>query len=105
MKRNLTLLFSLIVMVSMILGACTPVASESSDTEPTESTDSGETAAPTDVPAPTFSGTASITFVQEPDSLSPLYTSMFFSGITRDLWLKGLWLFDDNNQAVPEVAA
>ena len=105
MKRNLTYLFSLIVMVSMILGACTPVASESSDTEPTESTDSGETAAPTDVPAPTFSGTASITFVQEPDSLSPLYTSMFFSGITRELWLKGLWSFDDNNQAVPELAA
>jgi hypothetical protein len=37
-----------------------------------------------------FSGTATITFTQEPDNLNPLYTSMWFSGITRDFWLKGL---------------
>ncbi len=89
MKRNLTILFSLIIMTSMILGACTPAADQPEATEA----------------APAFSGTATITFVQEPDTLSPLYTGMWFSSITRDLWLKGLWSFDENNQAVPEIAA
>jgi len=55
--------------------------------------------------ASAFSGTATITFTQEPDNLNPLYTTMFFSGITRDFWLKALWSFDENNQPVPELAA
>jgi peptide/nickel transport system substrate-binding protein len=29
---------------------------------------------------------------------------MFFSGITRDLWLKALWSFDENNQPVADLA-
>jgi len=81
MKRNLYTLLSLAVLASMVLAAC------------------GGGAA-----APTFTGTATITFVQEPDSLSPLYTTMFFSAITRDFWLKGMWSFDDKNQPVPELA-
>ena len=82
MKRNLNILLSLFVLVSMALAAC------------------GGGAA-----APTFSGTATITFTQEPDSLSPLYTTMWFSSITRDFWLKGMWSFDDNNKPVLELAA
>ena len=100
MKRNLTLLVSLVVFASMILAACggnvpatqRPVASE-------------PPAVATEPPAPTFNGTATITFTQEPDNLNPLYTTMFFSGITRDFWLKGLWSFDENNQPVPDLAA
>jgi ABC-type dipeptide transport system, periplasmic component len=30
---------------------------------------------------------------------------MWFSTITRDFWLKGLWSFDENNEPVPEIAA
>lgn len=47
---------------------------------------------------------ATITFVQEPDSLSPLYTTMWFSGILTDLWLVGLWTFDDDLEPVPMLA-
>jgi peptide/nickel transport system substrate-binding protein len=83
MKKRLWLALSLFVVAAMVLAACRPSTP----------------------PPPTFSGTATITFVQEPDSLSPLYTTMFFSAITRDFWLKGLWSFDDNNNPVPEVAA
>jgi peptide/nickel transport system substrate-binding protein len=30
---------------------------------------------------------------------------MWFSAITRDFWLKGLWSFDENNEPVLEIAA
>ena len=85
MKRShqFMTLASLLVAASLVLAACQPATP----------------------PPPTFSGTATITFVQEPDNLNPLYTTMFFSGITRDFWLKALWSFDDNNQPIPEIAA
>jgi peptide/nickel transport system substrate-binding protein len=53
------------------------------------------------VPAPTFSGTATITFVQEPDNLNPMYTTMSFSGYLRPFYLKPSWDFDENAQPVP----
>ncbi|MEJ5248054.1 ABC transporter substrate-binding protein [Caldilinea sp.] len=45
-----------------------------------------------------------ITFVQEPDNLSPLYTTMWFSGILTDFWLLGLWNFNDNLEPTPQLA-
>jgi len=106
MKRNLNILLSLFVLASMVLAACGgAAATEAPATEPAAP---AATDAPTPVvtepPAPTFSGTATITFVQEPDNLSPLYTTMFFSSITREFWLKGMFTFDDNNQPLPALA-
>jgi peptide/nickel transport system substrate-binding protein len=83
LRKTLFNAAGLIIVFGMVLAACRPA-----------------TPAP-----PTFSGTATITFTQQPDNLSPLYSTMWFSGITRDFWLKGLWSFDDNNQPVPEIAA
>jgi len=102
MSRKLYILLSLLVAVSMLLAACGAPAAE----EPAAATEDASGSTGGDAPAePTFSGTATITFVQEPDSLNPLYTSMFFSGITRDFWLKGMWSFDNNNEPVLEIAA
>lgn len=116
MKRNLYILMSLVVLASMILAACggaapatqPPAPTEApAVTEPPAATEAPATEAPaaTEPPAAAPSGTATITFTQEPDNLNPLYTTMFFSGITRDFWLKALWSFDENNQPVPELAA
>ena len=110
MKNKLTLLLSLVVLASMILAACggTAPATEEppSVTEPAGATEPAATdPAATGPAAGEFSGTATITFTQEPDNLNPLYTEMWFSAITRDFWLKGLWSFDDNNQPVTEIAA
>jgi peptide/nickel transport system substrate-binding protein len=109
MKKRLWLALSLFVIGALMLAACQPAATTEAPkpTEPPKPTSAAATEPPkpTEVPEPTFSGTATITFVQEPDSLSPLYSTMFFSSITRDFWLKGLWSFDDNNNPVPEVAA
>jgi peptide/nickel transport system substrate-binding protein len=81
-KRIFYVVLSVLLFASFLLTACgTPAA-----------------------PAPTFSGTVTITFVQEPDNLNPMYTSMYFSQITRELWLKGLWNFDENAKPVPVLA-
>ncbi len=106
MKRNLNILLSLFVLASMVLAACGGAATEApAATEPPApaATDAPAPVA-TEPPAPVFSGTGTITFVQEPDSLSPLYTGMWFSSITRDFWLKGMWSFDDGNKPVLELA-
>jgi peptide/nickel transport system substrate-binding protein len=54
--------------------------------------------------APATGSLATITFVQEPDNLSPLYSTMWFSGILTDLWLLGLWNFNDDLEPVPQLA-
>lgn len=84
MKRKLYVLFSMLVLASMTLAAC-----------------GGAAATPA---APAFKGTVTITFVQEPDNLNPMYTDMYFSQITRELWLKGLWNFDENAKPMPVLA-
>ncbi|MBF8285326.1 MAG: putative Extracellular solute-binding protein family 5 [Anaerolineales bacterium] len=109
MKKRLWLALSLFVIGALVLAACQPAATTEAPkpTEPPKPTSAAATEPPkpTEVPEPTFSGTVTITFVQEPDNLNPMYTTMFFSGITRDFWLKALWSFDENNQPVPELAA
>ena len=112
MKANkLYLLLSIVVIASLTLAACggAPAATEAPATEPAvpPSTEepSAATEPPATEPAAEPSGIATITFTQEPDSLSPMYTSMWFSSITRQFWNQGLWTFDDNNGAVPILAA
>jgi peptide/nickel transport system substrate-binding protein len=47
-----------------------------------------------------------LTFTQEPDNLNPLYTSMWFSVVTREFWLRTtLIAWDDKPEPMPEVAA
>lgn len=47
---------------------------------------------------------ATITFIEEPDTLNPLYSATWVSAVTRDLWLRSLWNFDADNQPVPQLA-
>lgn len=105
MKRNLNILLLLFFVASTILSACTPAAPAPENENGEVTTEEPAETEPTTVPAPAFSGTATIAFTQAPDTLSPLYTTMWFSAITREFWLKGLWSFDDKNQPVPELAA
>lgn len=103
MKQKLSVLFSLLMLVSLTLAACGGGAPATQPPAPAP-TEAGAPPAP-EPTAPSFSGTATITFVQEPDNLNPLYTQMWFSAITREFWLKGLWTFDDANNAIPVLAA
>ena len=105
MKRNLNILLALAVVASMVLAACGGGAEPAAPEQPAAPAPQEPAApAPEQPAAPTFSGTVTITFVQEPDNLNPLYTSMYFSQITRELWLKGLWNFDENANPIPVLA-
>lgn len=46
-----------------------------------------------------------ISYTQEPDNLNPMYSSMFFAGITRDLYLTSAWYFDENLNLVPGLVS
>jgi peptide/nickel transport system substrate-binding protein len=102
---------SLVVLASLVLAACGGAAPATEQppaiTEAPGATNEPAATEPaaTEPAAAESSGTATITFTQEPDNLNYLYTEMWFSAITRDFWNKGLWSFDDNNQPVPEIAA
>jgi peptide/nickel transport system substrate-binding protein len=86
---------AMLIIAALVLTAC-PAPAEPG---------AAPAADPGAAPAASAAGSlATITFVQEPDNLSPLYTTMWFSGILTDLWLLGLWNFDDNLEPVPQLA-
>jgi peptide/nickel transport system substrate-binding protein len=92
----------MLVLASFVLSACGTPATEVPATQASAATQAPaatEAPAPTAVPAP--SGTATITFTQEPDSLNPMYTTMSFSGYLRPFYLKPSWDFDENAKPVP----
>jgi peptide/nickel transport system substrate-binding protein len=112
-KRNLHLLMSLVVLASMVLAACggaTPAATEEPPalTEPPAATEPAATEpAATEPPATepaAAAGTAIITYPQQPTTLNPLYMEQWFATTTTELWLKSLWSFDPDGNAVPEIA-
>jgi peptide/nickel transport system substrate-binding protein len=118
-KRNLYILTSLVVLASLTLTACgggtAPATQLPAITEPpatgAPATEAPATEAPaTESPAATEApaanaGTAIITFVQQPTTLSPLYASQWFATITSQFFLKSLWSFDPDNNPIPEIAA
>jgi peptide/nickel transport system substrate-binding protein len=48
--------------------------------------------------------TLNIAFQQEPDSMSPLYTEMWYGTTLQDLFLAPLWWIDDQTSPVPAIA-
>jgi peptide/nickel transport system substrate-binding protein len=44
---------------------------------------------------------ATFIFVQEPETLNPHYTNMYFSSILHQLWNHWAWEFDENNNPYP----
>jgi len=117
-KSSLWSVVSTLVAGAVLASACTGATATPAATEAPANTQSpANTRAPANTPAPVdtvapeptagpdFSGSATITFVQEPDNLNPLYTTMWFSALTTQFWLKGVWSFDDQSQPYPELAA
>ena len=51
------------------------------------------------------SSSVTVSFFEEPDNLNPLYSVMWFTGITYEFWLESLWNWDDQMNLVPVLAA
>lgn len=68
--------FTLILLVMLFTAACRPAA-------------------------PQEAKVARFIFTQEFDSLNPIYTNMWFSAITFQIWNCHAWNFDENSEPVP----
>ena len=116
-------LLTSLVVLSLILAACAPAATEAPAVEepaaeepaaeepaaeepmeePTEAPMEEPTEAPMEEPAELK--TVTMTFYEEPDTLNPIYTSMWFAQLAYGLIHLSFWNFDDNQEANLELAA
>ncbi len=97
--RRTNILFSCLIIASVVLSACataTPATIVPTEVAPV--------VVPTEVP-PTEVATAKkvVTFIwtQEFDTLSPIYTNMWFVSVVYPAYLCSAWMFDDQNAAFP----
>ena len=115
-RQRLLTWVSLLVIASMLLTACGGAATqapaeqptqppaaqptEAPAAQPTEAPAEQPTAAPTEAPA-AEKKVAKFIWTQEYDTLSPLYTNMWFVSVIYPAYLCSTWLFDDQNNAIP----
>lgn len=112
------ILFTILLTAALILSACatsktaTTVATEAPTSAPaTEAptnvavTEAPTTAPPTEAPTdtPVVKTVLTITWIQEFDSLNPMYTNMWFSTTTQQIWNAWAWEFDDKAEPYPKL--
>ncbi len=83
------------VVIALLLAACRPTATP---TTPPPAATQPPTVAPTQPPARKV---ATFIWTQEFDTLNPLYTNMWFSAITQQIWNCWAWDYDDQNNPRP----
>ena len=92
------------LIFSVMLAAILLVSCNAPNVPATPTTGAQATSAPT-APVPTATPKppqkATFIFTQEFDTLNPLYTNMYFSTITHQIWNCWAWDFDDQNQPRP----
>jgi hypothetical protein len=102
--KKLPLLLGIALLLILALVAC------GTDTAaPTTPTEVPVDAPPVDTPADTPAAppvdaprkVATFIWTQEFDSLNPMYTSMWFSSITQQIWNASAWHFDVDNNPNP----
>lgn len=123
MNHKLYKLLILFTVAALLLGACkakatptstsAPAAPKATDTtvvkptdKPTEVKPTDTSVPPTDTPippttAPAEPKVATFIWTQEFDTLNPLYSNMWFSSTTYQIWNCYAWNFDDQNNPVP----
>lgn len=124
-NKWLYFLLTFLIGLSLILSACAPAATEAPAVEepaveePVEEEPVVEepTAVPpveeptevppepTEAPPPAEPKTLTMTFFEEPDTLNPLYTTMWFAQLAYNLIHLSFWNFDDSQNANLELAA
>lgn len=109
-KRNLFLLLAMILIFSLILAACQTAPPPDPDTpgdvvapqEPVVDDDPVDDVVIEPEPeTPSARKVATFIWTQEFDNLNPLYTNMWFSSITQQIWNASAWNFDIDNNPNP----
>ena len=98
MKKFLFPVFAFLIAFSMILTACGGKAATPMEVQ----TPTQQASNPVPTEAPTKK-VATFIYTQEFDTLSPLYTDMWFAWTTWQLYLSWAWEFDDKNVAFPKL--
>ncbi|MFZ6029467.1 MAG: peptide ABC transporter substrate-binding protein [Chloroflexota bacterium] len=104
-------ILSWLTVVALFVTACAGPARTATpaDGAPAGTEASENVVAPTQTPLePRASGEkkiATFIFTQEFDTLNPLYSNMWFSSITTQLWNVWAWHFDDENNPIPILVA
>ncbi|HEY5158253.1 MAG TPA: peptide ABC transporter substrate-binding protein [Anaerolineales bacterium] len=87
----------LLIVVSMILGGCGSAKTPAPGATPTVGI-----ASPQPTPnSQTGKKVATIVWLQEFDSLNPMYSNMWYSTVTEQLWDCWAWNFDEKNDPMP----
>jgi peptide/nickel transport system substrate-binding protein len=92
----------LVLVASIVLTAC-----GAREVEDTSVVTGGETVG-VEVTVPPESGelkSVTMTYFEEPDTMNWMYSGMWYSSITFDLFHVPMWFFDDKLEMVPEIAA
>jgi peptide/nickel transport system substrate-binding protein len=108
-KKVFYQLISLIAILSMLLVACQQepeeVVTEEQGVEaetPAVETEEEVVEAEESI-AETPNKVLTLIWTQEFESLNPLYSNMWFSIVTQQIWLSWAWEFDQNNTAFPKL--
>lgn len=96
-RRQFFLLVAATVIAALLLAGCKPAVTPTTP-PPAVTQPPAPTAAPTQ---PSARKVATFIWTQEPDVLNPLYTNMWFSSITQQIWNCWAWDFDDQNNPHP----
>jgi peptide/nickel transport system substrate-binding protein len=100
------ILFTIMIIATIIMTSCatsptaTPVVTEAPPVvQPTQAPTTVPTTPPTTAPA--AKKVARFIWTQEFDTLSPIYTNMWFVSVVYPAYLCSPWMFDDKNNAYP----
>jgi peptide/nickel transport system substrate-binding protein len=109
------ILFTCLMIAAVVLSACgtaatpTTVVTEAPVVEPTQApvVVSPTEVTPTEVPPTAVAEKKVVKFIwtQEFDTLSPIYTNMWFVSVVYPAYLCSLWMFDENNDPFPYLVS
>lgn len=89
------------IIAALVLSACGPQPTEPPTAAPTEPVVTGPVATEEPPAPPAAPKVITLAWTQEFDNLNPLYTNMWFTAVTFQIWNCYAWDFDDQAQPVP----
>lgn len=102
-RKWLLTVIALTLILSMVLTACGPQAPAVEEAAVEEAAPEEAAAAEEEPMEESEAKVVTFAWTQEPDSLNPLYTDMWFSAILQQLYLCWAWQYDDANNAYPHL--